>query len=41
MSEIVMIGSTWIQKVLIGKATAKEAAEGMQKEFADFVASKK
>jgi multiple sugar transport system substrate-binding protein len=41
MSEIVMIGSTWIQKVLIGKATAKDAAEGMQKEFADFVKSKK
>jgi multiple sugar transport system substrate-binding protein len=41
MSEIVMIGSSWIQKVLIGRASAEEAAEGMQEEFADFVASKK
>jgi multiple sugar transport system substrate-binding protein len=40
MSEIVMIGSSWIQKVLIGRATAKEAAQGMQDEFASFVESK-
>ena len=41
MFEIVMIGSIWIQKVLIGEVSAEEAAEGMQKEFASFVASKK
>jgi len=40
LAELVMIGSSWIQKVGIGEATAEEAAEGMVDEMKAFLANK-
>ena len=40
MSELVMIGSSWIQKVGIGNATAEQAAKGMPEEMATFLKNK-
>jgi multiple sugar transport system substrate-binding protein len=37
MSELVMIGSSWIQKVGIGNATAEEAARGLPEEMAQYL----
>jgi multiple sugar transport system substrate-binding protein len=37
MPEIIMIGSSWVQKVEIGKATPEEAAKGLNKEIAEFL----
>jgi multiple sugar transport system substrate-binding protein len=37
MSELVMIGSSWIQKVGIGNATAEEAAKGLPEEMAKYL----
>ena len=37
MSELVMIGSSWIQKVGIGNATAEQAARGLPEEMAEFL----
>jgi multiple sugar transport system substrate-binding protein len=37
MSELVMIGSSWIQKVGIGAATAEEANAGMPKEMTEYL----
>ena len=40
MSELVMIGSSWIQKVGIGNATAEQAAKGLPEEMAAFLKSR-
>jgi len=40
MSELVMIGSSWVQKVGIGKATSEEAAKGMREEMISFLKSR-
>jgi multiple sugar transport system substrate-binding protein len=37
MSALVMIGSSWIQKVGIGAATAEQAAPGMVQEMTEFL----
>lgn len=37
MTELVMIGSSWIQKVGIGAATAEQAARGLPEEMAGFL----
>ncbi len=37
MSELVMIGSSWVQKVGIGKATAAEGVKGMRDEMAEYL----
>ena len=37
ISDVIMIGSSWTQKVIIGQATAEEAAAGMQKEVENFL----
>ncbi len=37
MSELVMIGSSWVQKVGIGKATAAEGVKGMRDEMAAYL----
>jgi multiple sugar transport system substrate-binding protein len=39
MSELVMIGSSWIQKVGIGNATAEQAAKGLPEEMAAYLKS--
>jgi multiple sugar transport system substrate-binding protein len=40
MSELVMIGSSWIQKVGIGNATAEQAAKGLPEEMAAYLKSR-
>ena len=40
MSELVMIGSSWVQKVGIGKVTSEEAAQGMREEMIKFLESR-
>jgi len=40
MTELVMIGSSWVQKVGIGAATAEEAARGMPEEMKKFLKSR-
>jgi len=40
MTELVMIGSSWVQKVGTGVATAEEAAKGMRQEMIDFLAAR-
>ncbi len=40
MGELVMIGSSWFQKVGIGGATADEAAKGLPEEMAAFLKSR-
>lgn len=40
MAEIIMIGSSWVQKVIIGDATPEQAAEGLNKEIEEFLASR-
>ena len=40
MSELVMIGSSWVQKVGIGKVSSQEAAKGMREEMIKFLKSR-
>ena len=40
MSELVMIGSSWVQKVGIGRVTSEEAAKGMREEMIKFLKSR-
>lgn len=40
MTELVMIGSSWVQKVGTGVVTAEEAAKGMRQEMIDFLAAR-
>lgn len=40
ISDVIMIGSSWTQKVIIKQATAEQAAAGMQKEVEDFLAAR-
>lgn len=40
MSELIMIGSSWVQKVGIGKVTSAEAGKGMREEMIKFLKSR-
>jgi multiple sugar transport system substrate-binding protein len=40
MSELVMIGSSWIQKVGTGEATAEEAAKGLPEEMKEYLTTR-
>lgn len=40
MAEIIMIGSSWIQKLIIGDATPEQAAKGLNNEIKEFLASR-
>jgi len=40
ISAIVMIGSSWVQKAIIGHSTPEECAAGLQKEIAEFLAAR-
>jgi len=40
ISDVIMIGSSWTQKVIIKQVTAEQAAEGMQKEVENFLSAR-